>query len=128
MTKRKPKPASRKALAAVSSADPKPSKTGRRHGSHNFHRIESTVILSRCPKCGSTNRERYGSAPIVLKCHGGKEPHTGNPVSHQILRRTKCLDCGQHRRDVAYAFDPEASIQQIQEAATVVDRSADPTS
>lgn len=37
------------------------------------------------------------------------------PLTHQVIRSTKCCDCGQHRRDIEYAFDPGASKEDIAE-------------
>jgi len=81
-------------------ATDKPKKTGRPAGSKTKPRLDAVAIATRCPKCGSTDREPYTGHPTVIE-HGGIAPD-GAPYTHVVKRRTVCLACGQHRSDTLY--------------------------
>lgn len=72
-------------------------KKGRPQGAKNRPLAEAEGQLTRCPKCGSTNREPYFSR--VVTDHAGLDPATGLPYTAVVHRRTACSDCGQHRVD-----------------------------
>lgn len=111
-----PKPKNSKPKSSKPKSPKKPA--GRTKGTKNIDRVESTGIVSRCPKCNSTNREAYSrNRTVVQNVAGTTEPGTGNPVTHMIFRTTKCTDCGQHRRDISYLFDPKANEDQIADEA-----------
>ena len=57
------------------------------------------VEISRCEKCGSTERAPYQPHPRVLATPGIRD---GKPFTHVVWRRTNCTACGQHRIDKAY--------------------------
>ena len=62
-----------------------------------------TVEPSRCKRCGSTRRgDYYGKTEQAFRGE-----HNGQPFTHIVRRRTKCLDCGQVRIDRAYENRPE---------------------
>ncbi len=80
-------------------ASAKPSATkaaGRPNGATTKPRDQIDVATSRCQKCGSTERASYTSKEEVE--HGGTDA-AGQPYTHVVWRRTKCLACGQHRID-----------------------------
>lgn len=56
------------------------------------------VEASRCPNCGSTEREAYYGTNVVEFAG----IHDGLPYTHIINRRTACKTCGQHRIDRTY--------------------------
>jgi hypothetical protein len=68
---------------------------GRPPGSKNAPRPTVDAPLTRCPQCGSTDRERVGNA--VRQESAGL--HQGQPYNLIVWRRTKCLSCGQFRTD-----------------------------
>ncbi len=76
--------------------------TGRPKGSKTKERDETTAELSRCQKCGSTERAPYTSK-LVQEYAGVID---GKPFTRIVRRRTKCLDCGQHRVDRFYENRP----------------------
>ncbi|MEM1213846.1 MAG: hypothetical protein AAGI68_16275 [Planctomycetota bacterium] len=89
-------------------AQPKPAakkrsgkkKPGRPPGSKTADPPRVTAVLSRCPRCGSTNREPYTSKHEMHHC--GVDPATGQPYTHKVWKRCKCSDCGQLRTDITY--------------------------
>jgi hypothetical protein len=88
---------------------------GRPQGRANIERVEAVGVVSRCPKCDSTEREAYSrNRTIVQAVAGAVEPGTGKPVTHMIFRTTKCLTCGQHRRDISYLYSPERTSGDVQ--------------
>jgi hypothetical protein len=88
---------------------------GRPQGKANIERLEATGVVSRCPKCSSTDREAYSrNRTIVQAVAGAVEPGTDKPVTHMIFRTTRCLTCGQHRRDITYLYSPERTSGEIQ--------------
>jgi len=75
---------------------------GRPKGSKGGTIDTITVEPSRCRRCGSTRRgDYYGKTEQAFR---GK--HNGQPFTHIVRRRTKCLDCGQTRIDRAYENRP----------------------
>lgn len=76
-------------------------KRGRPAGAKNVTET-AEVTPSRCPKCGSSRRGPYRKT-VEKRFTAGTTP------AGLILRRTHCLDCGQHRidREPIFAPDPE---------------------
>jgi len=72
---------------------------GRPEGSANVSPDQSEVRLSRCKKCDSTDREAYFGTPFELEYAGLKD---GKPYTHIVQKRTRCKNCGQHRRDIVH--------------------------
>lgn len=69
---------------------------GRPKGSRNKQHDQTDGELTRCRKCGSTEREPYFWKTVT--------PHkglltSGQPYTHIIRRLTRCLACGQSRID-----------------------------
>lgn len=61
------------------------------------------VTVSRCPKCGSTERTAYhgiSETPI-----SGTDD-VGNPITHIVRKRTQCIRCGQARIDRVFENRP----------------------
>ena len=81
-------------------------KRGRPHGSKNIERDEVDVIGSRCKRCGSSERAPYTSDPVRQR-FSGIDPVTKRPYTQIVWRRTKCLNCGQHRIDKCYENEPQ---------------------
>lgn len=63
-----------------------------------------TANASRCPKCQSTERERYFKTVEVAI--GGRELD-GNEYTHVVRRWTRCKACGQARIDRSCEYRPE---------------------
>ena len=57
------------------------------------------AALTRCPACGSTDRESYSGT--LAQEYGGITPD-GKPHTHIVRRRTACRACGQCRVDRFY--------------------------
>lgn len=74
---------------------------GRPQGSKNLVVDEVHVVLTRCQKCGSTNRGRYVNPRVSLSA--GTDDN-GRPYTRIVWRRTQCLDCGQWRDDIAREY------------------------
>lgn len=74
-------------------------KPGRPPNSPTLERPHSVAHVSRCPACGSTDREKYQRA--TEQAYSGTDPQ-GNPYTHIIRRWTKCAKCGQARIDRHY--------------------------
>lgn len=68
---------------------------GRSKESRNVDVVQ-TVYLSRCPKCGKTDRAKYRLTGSVA--HAGTTSD-GQEYTHVVRRRTKCLSCGKPRID-----------------------------
>ena len=76
---------------------------GRPKGSKGGTIETITVEPSRCPLCGSTRRsDYYGKTEQAFRGE-----HHGQPFTHIVRRRTKCLNCGQLRVDRFYENRPE---------------------
>jgi hypothetical protein len=58
-----------------------------------------TVSASRCPSCGSTEREKYHRTDETPYCG---PPRDDGPATHLVRRWTRCLSCGQNRIDRFY--------------------------
>lgn len=69
---------------------------GRPAGSRTKNSPEAAVELSRCSKCGSTERAAYSSKHE--QAYSGLDGFN-QPFTHIIRSRTHCLCCGQHRVD-----------------------------
>jgi len=69
---------------------------GRPTGSRTKNSPEVEAELSRCPKCGSTERTAYTGKHE--QAYAGLDPFN-QPFTHIIKQRTACVDCGQHRID-----------------------------
>ena len=67
---------------------PKKRSPGRPEGSPNVKADQSEVVLSRCAKCGSTEREPYFGTPFEVPFAGEKD---GKPYTHVVKKRTKWL-------------------------------------
>lgn len=69
---------------------------GRPAGSPNREVDHAEAKVTRCEKCGSTERTPYFNRheQAIAGLDG-----EGDPYTHIIRRRTKCLECGQHRID-----------------------------
>ena len=53
---------------------------------------------TRCPKCGSTQRDGYfGTTTVEFEGE-----FNGRAYKRIVSRRTACVDCGQHRIDRTY--------------------------
>ena len=79
-------------------------KRGRPAGSKNAEVDLADVELTACAKCSSTEREPYFNRrdlPIQ-----GNHPKTGKPYTKIIVRRTRCLGCGQTRDDRHFVNEP----------------------
>ena len=66
-------------------------------------RDRGKVVLSRCPRCGSTRRTGY--AGTVVQLVAGVMGN-GIPFNRIVLRRTTCVDCGLPRRDEGMEYIP----------------------
>ena len=76
---------------------------GRPKGSTNADADGIIVEPSRCRRCGSTRRgDYYGKTGQAFRGE-----HNGQPFTHIVRRRTKCLDCGQVRIDRAFENRPD---------------------
>jgi hypothetical protein len=73
---------------------------GRPVGAKTADRDVVDVEVSRCKRCGSTDRAKYSSKIEVV----GNGMHDGKPYTSVTVRHTQCLnpDCGQHRVDRFY--------------------------
>lgn len=69
---------------------------GRPAGSRTKNSPEVPAELSRCPKCGSTERTAYTGKHE--QTYSGLDPFN-QPFTHIIRQRTACVNCGQHRID-----------------------------
>lgn len=76
---------------------------GRPAGSPNEQAVQTTVPISRCPKCGSTERVPYYNRRE--RAISGVTPD-GHPYTHVVWRRTRCENCGQVRDDRTYEQRP----------------------
>lgn len=78
-------------------------KRGRPKGSPNREVVQADGELTRC-HCGSTQRGPYFNRRDVEVA--GVHALTGRPYTSIIIRRTQCLDCGQHRDDRHFVNQP----------------------
>lgn len=77
---------------------------GRPAGSRNRQYVHATAQPSRCPTCGSTEREAYFRT-METEYHG-IDP-AGQPYTHILRRWTHCAACGQARIDRSYELRVE---------------------
>ena len=80
-------------------------KKGRPKGAGNRQVDEVESPATACVKCGSTRRGTYfnrRTLDVAGVCFLTKKPYTSI-----IIRRTKCLDCGQHRDDRTLVNEPQ---------------------
>lgn len=77
--------------------------TGRPRGSRNQPANQTDGQLTRCAKCGSTEREPYQwkQEQEFAGTDGGGQPYT-----HIVRRRTRCAACGQMRIDRTFENRP----------------------
>ena len=76
---------------------------GRPKGSRTQPRDHQTVEPSRCPHCGSTEREAYSQT--TSQEFAGETP-AGDPFTHIVRRWTRCRDCGSPRVDRTFERRP----------------------
>jgi hypothetical protein len=100
MTKPKKKPA-----AAAAAPAPEAAPKGRPAGSRNID-VVVTVLPSACPKCQSTDRTPYVN-PVEYPYAGVTADD--RPYTHIVWRSTRCLGCGQNRKDRCYENRAEQS-------------------
>lgn len=79
-----------------------PTKAGRPTGAKTNKAPPVTGEKTRCPACGSTDRDPY-FATVEHAIEGIRD---GRPHTHIVWRRTKCRDCGQIRQDRCYENRP----------------------
>ena len=70
-------------------------KPGRPKGRKSTASPTADGQLTRCPRCGSTERGRYLTRRELE--HAGED--AGQPYTHTVWRRCRCESCGQHRVD-----------------------------
>lgn len=74
---------------------------GRSKGTPNKQRVDAHAVPAACPKCGSTKRPRYHGSPREI-AGDVRHPETGEMFTRKLVRRSECLNCGQHRFDHEY--------------------------
>lgn len=84
---------------------------GRPQGSRTKQKPLADAEKSRCPRCHSTERERYFGTHEV----DASGLIDGKPYNKVIFRRTACASCGQHRSDRSFEFDPEREKRKLAE-------------
>lgn len=72
-------------------------------GSRNLERDYVDVDLSRCAKCGGTEREPYTNT--ATQVYPGMRD--GKPYNRIVRNHTRCKTCGQARVDRVYKYVPE---------------------
>lgn len=77
---------------------------GRPPGAKNRDVDQADGQLTSCAKCGSTRRAKYFNRRDLAIA--GIHPQTGREFTKIVIRRTSCLDCGQHRDDRHFLFEP----------------------
>lgn len=75
------------------------SKQGRPKGAKTVKKPESTGVLTRCKRCGSTDRDRYTNPRTIQQSGIGPD---GKPYNQITWRNTCCKSCGQVRVDKFY--------------------------
>lgn len=96
-------------------------KKGRPAGSQNTD-ATADATPSRCPSCGSTNREAYVGSKQVQEFEG---THNGTPFNRIVRRRCACSDCGQFRIDRTFEFEPPAAEPKRKNKAADTDNQVD---
>lgn len=77
---------------------------GRPPGAKQLKAPETAGELTRCPACGSTNRDPYLTKDVQV--YAGIDLVTGKPYTAIVRRRCRCTDCGQHRIDRHLVNEP----------------------
>src|SRR4051812_14303291 len=90
-------------LGDQSPADGK--KKGRPKGSANREGDVVDSPVTSCQKCGGTRRAPYFNLRVIPT--SGIDRATGQVYVAVQYRRTKCLDCGQHRDDRTLVNEPQ---------------------
>lgn len=80
------------------------SKQGRPKGAKTVKKPESTGVLTRCKRCGSTDRERYTNSRTVQQSGIGPD---GEPYNQVTWKNTRCKSCTQARVDKFYELVPQ---------------------
>ncbi|MBX3437822.1 MAG: hypothetical protein KF861_10050 [Planctomycetaceae bacterium] len=88
----------RKSAALTTAASPAAKRPGRPRGAATQSPPTAEALLTRCIKCGSTERTAYRRTTETAH-HGTKH---GEPYTHIIRRWTSCAACGQHRVDMSH--------------------------
>lgn len=93
---------------ALESDDRKASgkRKGRPKAARNRAVDQADGDLTACRKCGSTRRAPYFNRRDVEV--EGVHLVTRKPYTKIVIRRTSCLDCGQHRDDRHFVYEPKA--------------------
>ena len=86
--------------AAANKKTMKTKKAGRPKGAKTKKAKIVDAVPSRCPKCGSTEKEHLNKQELV---NAGVTP-AGEPFDTIVLRRTRCRSCGQMRMDRSHEF------------------------
>lgn len=81
-------------------------KKGRPKAARNRAVDQADGDLTACRKCGSTRRAPYFNRRDVEV--EGVHLVTRKPYTKIVIRRTSCLDCGQHRDDRHFVYEPKA--------------------
>jgi hypothetical protein len=89
-------------------------KQGRPPGRKTASRPVAEVRLSRCPRCGSTDRIVYGQEGHTLRIDGQGVDADGLPYSAVLLSPTRCRGCNQARFDRRYLFEPDAEAESLE--------------
>lgn len=76
-------------------AEPQPKSNGRPVGSKT-QKVIAEAHVSRCAKCGSTDRTAYSNTKVYPFPGTDRE---GHPYTHVVRRTTRCKACGQARID-----------------------------
>jgi len=74
-------------------------KRGRPKGKTNNEQAVAVGVLTRCPSCGSTERERYTKS--TEQAYEGVT-REGQRYTHIVRKWTICSSCLQHRIDRLY--------------------------
>lgn len=77
-------------------------------GSTNKPREIADTVATQCPKCGSTRRTPYKGTAKRREAPG---VYRGTPYTAIVYRRTQCEDCGQHRIDREFLFEPDSKTE-----------------
>lgn len=102
MAKSKP-PKQAKAPASKVQLPKQPKTRSRSKPSAAKSKGEKKIAPTTCAKCGSSQRTPYTNE--LTREITGVDPKSG-PYTRVTWRTTKCLDCGQHRRDVERTNQP----------------------
>jgi len=70
-------------------------------GSRNVKAPVLAATPVACPRCGSTDGERVGGTEDRVIAQGGTTP-SGQPYTHIVWKRRRCLNCGQQRTEKCF--------------------------